>query len=38
MSMVAPPEDDVQVPVPELLGKLLEMEGSDLHLTASWSG
>jgi twitching motility protein PilT len=34
MSMVAPPEDDVQVPVPELLGKLLEMEGSDLHLTA----
>src|SRR5215213_8855632 len=34
MSMVAPPEDDLQVPVPELLGKLLEMNGSDLHLTA----
>ena len=27
-------EDDVQVPVPELLGRLLELEGSDLHLTA----
>jgi twitching motility protein PilT len=34
MSTVAPPEDDLQVPVPELLGKLLEMDGSDLHLTA----
>jgi twitching motility protein PilT len=34
MSTVAPPEDDLQVPIPELLGKLLEMEGSDLHLTA----
>jgi twitching motility protein PilT len=34
MSTVAPPEDDLQVPVPELLGKLLEMNGSDLHLTA----
>jgi twitching motility protein PilT len=34
MSAVAPPEDDLQVPVPELLGKLLEMKGSDLHLTA----
>jgi len=34
MSTVAPPEDDLQVPVPELLGKLLEMKGSDLHLTA----
>ena len=27
-------EDDVQVPVTELLGALLDMEGSDLHLTA----
>ena len=27
-------EDEVQVPVTELLGKLLDMEGSDLHLTA----
>jgi twitching motility protein PilT len=27
-------EEDVQVPVPELLGKLLDLEGSDLHLTA----
>jgi twitching motility protein PilT len=27
-------EDDVQIPVPELLGALLDMEGSDLHLTA----
>ena len=34
MSTVAPPEDDLQVPIPELLGKLLEMNGSDLHLTA----
>jgi twitching motility protein PilT len=34
MSTVAPPEDDLQVPIPELLGKLLEMDGSDLHLTA----
>ncbi len=34
MSAVAPPEDDLQVPVPELLVKLLEMKGSDLHLTA----
>jgi twitching motility protein PilT len=34
MSMVAPPEEDLQVPVPELLGRLLEMSGSDLHLTA----
>ena len=32
--MVAPPEDDLQVPIPELLGKLLEAKGSDLHLTA----
>src|SRR4249920_3482508 len=34
MSVVASPEDDVQVPVPELLGKLLDLEGSDLHLSA----
>ena len=34
MSTVAPPEDDLQVPIPELLGKLLEANGSDLHLTA----
>src|SRR5438093_11045780 len=34
MSTVAPPEDDVQVPVPELLGRLLDLNGSDLHLTA----
>src|SRR6185503_1982889 len=34
MSTVAPPEDDLQVPIPELLGKLLEMNGSELHLTA----
>ena len=27
-------EGDVQVPVPELLGVLLDMQGSDLHLTA----
>ena len=27
-------ENDVQVPVPELLAALLEHEGSDLHLTA----
>ncbi len=33
---MAPPqqEDDLQVPVPELLGRLLDAEGSDLHLTA----
>jgi twitching motility protein PilT len=34
MSTVAPHEDDLQVPIPELLGKLLEAQGSDLHLTA----
>jgi twitching motility protein PilT len=34
MSTVAPPEDDVQVPIPELLGRLLDLNGSDLHLTA----
>ena len=27
-------DEDVQVPVPELLSALLEKEGSDLHLTA----
>jgi twitching motility protein PilT len=34
MSTVAPPEDDIQVPVPELLARLLDLNGSDLHLTA----
>ncbi len=34
MSTVAPTETEVQVPVPELLSKLLERHGSDLHLTA----
>jgi twitching motility protein PilT len=35
MSMAPPQqEDDLQVPVPELLGKLLDVNGSDLHLTA----
>ena len=34
MSTVAPPEAEVQIPVPELLSKLLERHGSDLHLTA----
>jgi twitching motility protein PilT len=34
MSQAVQPDDDVQVPVPELLSKLLDMEGSDLHLTA----
>ena len=34
MSTVAPTEDDLQVPVPELLGRLLDRKGSDLHLTA----
>jgi len=34
MSAVAPGEQDLQVPVPELLGKLLDRNGSDLHLTA----
>src|SRR5215468_6672489 len=34
MSMNTPQEDDAQIPVPELLGVLLQMEGSDLHLTA----
>jgi twitching motility protein PilT len=34
MSSVVQQEEDVQVPVPELLGALLEKGGSDLHLTA----
>ena len=34
MSMTTPHEDDTQIPIPELLGVLLDMEGSDLHLTA----
>jgi twitching motility protein PilT len=32
--MTTPHEDDTQIPIPELLGVLLDMEGSDLHLTA----
>jgi twitching motility protein PilT len=34
MSTAVQPEDDIQVPVPELLSKLLDRDGSDLHLTA----
>jgi len=35
MSTVAQPDrDDAQIPVPELLSVLLELGGSDLHLTA----
>jgi twitching motility protein PilT len=34
MSTVVPENDDVQIPVPELLSGLLEVGGSDLHLTA----
>ena len=34
MSMTQPNEDDTQIPIPELLGALLKMDGSDLHLTA----
>jgi twitching motility protein PilT len=34
MSTVVQGEEDLQVPVPELLGKLLDRNGSDLHLTA----
>jgi twitching motility protein PilT len=34
MSTVMPDEDDVQIPVPELLAALLDIDGSDLHLTA----
>ncbi|MDQ3210484.1 MAG: hypothetical protein M3Q20_04770, partial [Actinomycetota bacterium] len=34
MSTQMQEEVDLQVPIPELLGKLLDHEGSDLHLTA----
>jgi twitching motility protein PilT len=34
MSTVVQGEEDLQVPVPELLSKLLDRHGSDLHLTA----
>jgi len=34
MSTVVQNEEDIQVPIPELLGVLLDLEGSDLHLTA----
>jgi twitching motility protein PilT len=34
MSTAIQEENDVQIPIPELLGKLLDAEGSDLHLTA----
>ena len=34
MSTAVQGEEDLQVPVPELLGKLLDRHGSDLHLTA----
>ena len=34
MSTVIQDEENIQIPIPELLGKLLEAEGSDLHLTA----
>src|SRR5919108_1583437 len=34
MSSVVQEDEDVQIPVPELLGALLEKGGSDLHLTA----
>jgi twitching motility protein PilT len=33
-SVMQPDQDDVQIPVPELLTALLEIGGSDLHLTA----
>jgi twitching motility protein PilT len=33
MSVIAQEQDDIQVPVPELLGRLLDANGSDLHLT-----
>ena len=32
--MATQEEEDLQVPIPELLGKVLDHEGSDLHLTA----
>jgi twitching motility protein PilT len=34
MSTVVPENDDVQIPIPELLSALLEVGGSDLHITA----
>src|ERR671936_86438 len=34
MSSVIQQEEDIQIPVPELLGALLDKGGSDLHLTA----
>ena len=34
MSTVIQQEDDIQIPIPELLTRLLEMGGSDLHITA----
>ena len=34
MSTVVQDDEDLQDPVPELLGKLLDRDGSDLHLTA----
>ena len=34
MSTVIQQEDDIQIPIPELLTKLLEIGGSDLHVTA----
>ena len=33
-TVMQPDQDDVQIPIPELLTALLEMDGSDLHLTA----
>src|SRR5436853_5912037 len=34
MSTVVQQEDDIQIPIPELLSKLLDIGGSDLHVTA----
>ncbi|HYY08051.1 MAG TPA: type IV pili twitching motility protein PilT, partial [Actinomycetota bacterium] len=34
MSSVIQQEEDIQIPVPELLGALLDKGGSDLHLSA----
>ncbi len=33
-TVIQPDQEDVQIPVPELLAALLELGGSDLHLTA----
>ena len=33
-TVMQPDQEDVQIPVPELLAALLELGGSDLHLTA----